>query len=193
MKAKQVANNSTRTVILDALLQALNNLDWDYVTPSRVDYRGAEPAVIAEQNWQERLFAYELYHQLRLLWTEKPALRACCVIHAEVRKGYQKIAGFDYMPDFLFHLPQAGQNRAVAEVKLAGRSSQDIATDLKKLVRFHDKFEYDDLIEILVGSDRDIERVIREISSSTGTTIHLLCLSTKTKLTTHNIIQYCNA
>jgi hypothetical protein len=178
------------TVILDALQTALSNLDWSFVTPSRIDYTGAGPAEIAAQAWQERLFAYELYHQLRLLWTEQASLRAHCVIHAEVRKGYQHIAGFDYMPDFLFHLPQVNQNRAVAEIKLAARSPAEIATDLDKLVRFHTQFAYDDLIEILVGRDRDFERVIPSLSSPTGTKIHLLCLSTDTKLTTHKIIKY---
>ena len=177
-------------MILNALQEALSKIDWDFVTPSRVDYSGAEPAETATQTWQERLFAYELYHQLRLLWTANPALRACCVIHAEVRKGYQHIPGFDYMPDFLFHLPQPGQNHAVVEVKLASRN---LTADLKKLVRFHDEFKYDDIIEILVGSDHDFERVIPAISSSTGTPIHLLCLSTDTRKTTHEIIKYLNA
>jgi hypothetical protein len=180
-------------MILDALQEALSNLDWDFVTPSRIDYSGATPVKIAEQTWQERLFAYEIYHQLRLLWAEHPALRAHCVIHAEVRKGYQNIANFDYMPDFLFHLPQPGQNRAVAEVKLAARSSTDIAADLTKLCHFHEEFEYDDLIEILVGSDHHFKRVIPAISYSTGTQIHLLCLSTDTKKTTHGIIKYRDA
>jgi len=180
-------------MILNALQVALSKLDWDFVTPSRVDYSGTEPAEIAAQIWQERLFAYELYHQLRRLWMEHPTLRAHCVIHAEVRKGYQHIPDFDYMPDFLFHLPQPNQNRAVAEVKLATRSALDIAVDLKKLVRFHSEFEYDDLIEILVGSDRDFERVIPALSSSTGTLIHLLCLSTDTRRSTHEIIKYRNA
>ena len=179
-------------MIIDALKTALSKLDWDFVMPSRVDYSRPEPAEIAAQTWQERIFAYELYHQLRLLWTEQPALRAHCVIHAEVRKGYQHIAGFDYMPDFLFHLPQPDQNHAVAEIKLAARSSPDIAADLKKLIRFHDKFKYDDLIEILVGSDRDCERVIQALSSSTGTPIHFLCLSTDTRKAAHQIIKYCN-
>jgi hypothetical protein len=177
-------------MILNALQEALSKIDWDFVTPSRVDYSGVEPAEIAAQTWQERLFAYELYHQLRLLWTANPALRACCVIHAEVRKGYQQIEGFDYMPDFLFHLPQPDQNHAVVEVKLAGR---DLTADLKKLVRFHDEFKYDDVIEILIGSDHDFERVIPALRSSTGTQIHLLCLSTDTKKVTHEIIKYRNA
>lgn len=181
------------TVILDALQVALSKLDWDFVTPSRVDYSAAAPAKIAPQIWQERLFAYELYHQLRLLWTEDPRLRAHCVIHAEVRKGYQRFANFDYMPDFLFHLPQPDQNHAVVEVKLVARSSASIAADLHKLVRFHDEFKYDDLIEILVGTGLDFKRVIPVISSPTGTPIHLLCLSTDTKQTAHEIIKYRNA
>ena len=178
------------TMILNALQVALSKLDWDYVTPSRVDYSGAAPVETAAQAWQERIFAYELYHQLRLLWTANPTLRAYCVIHAEVRKGYQHIAGFDYMPDFLFHLPEPDRNHAVVEVKLAAR---DLKADLKKLVRFHDEFNYNDIIEILVGSYHHFERVIPALkSSTTGTSIHLLCLSTDTRRTKHEIIKYRN-
>jgi hypothetical protein len=179
-------------VILDALQEALSKLDWSFVTPSSVNYSEAASAESAVQTWQERMFAYELYHQLRLLWTERPPLRAHCVIHAEVRKGYQHKPSFDYMPDFLFHLPQPGKNRAVVEVKLANRPLPKIATDLNKLVDFHDVFKYDDLIEILVGSDYDFDLIIPKLSSSTGTPIHLLCLSTDTRQTTHKIIKYHN-
>ena len=146
--------------ILDVLAIALSKLDWDFVTPSRIDYKKAEPREVAAQNWQERLFAYEIYHQLRLLWENNPLLRSHCVIHAEVRKGYQHKAEFDYMPDFLFHRPQPDQNRAVAEVKLAARRLKEVAEDLEKLVRFHETFAYDELIQILIGCERDFKRIV---------------------------------
>ena len=176
-------------MIIDDLLYALSKLDWRYVKPSRFDYSAGDPVEVV-QTWQERMFAYEIYHQLRLLWTVQPERGTGCVIHAEVRKGYQHIADFDFMPDFIFHLPQPGQNFAVVEVKLAGRSLESIRIDLNKLVRFKTELNYEAIVEILVGSDKDIKRVILEVSSDTGTPVHILGLSTDTRQTGSTVIKY---
>jgi hypothetical protein len=176
-------------MIIDDLLYALSKLDWKYVTPSRFDYGDGEPKVAA-QIWHERMFAYEIYHQLRVLWTEQPERGSYCVIHAEVRKGYQHIANFDYMPDFLFHLPEPGKNLAVVEVKLAVRPLAKIQADLNKLVLFHGKpLKYETIVGILIGSDAHFDPVVRKISSKDGTPIHILYLSTDTKQTKYLIIK----
>ena len=180
-------------MILNALETALSRIDWDFATPSRIDYSGVEPHEIAAQKWQERVFAYVLYHQLRVLWNGNRELRDHCIIHTEVRKHYQKIAGFDYMPDFLFHLPQPGQNYAVAEVKLASRGDRDIRADLKKLVRFRTELGYNDLIEILVGNHSDLQRIRETLRGGAGIPIHLFCLSNVSEPPTHEIIHYQNA
>jgi hypothetical protein len=100
---------------LDLPSTALKNLDWRCVTLSRVQYEhGQKPTGIGNPHWLERPFAYELYHQLRLIWSEEQ-FESDCVIHSEVYKKYQQIKDLEKMPDFLFHLPKPDSNLAVVE------------------------------------------------------------------------------
>lgn len=137
------------------------------------------------------MFAYELYHQLRLIWTKKPELKGKFFIHAEVRKGYQHLKDFDYMPDFLFHLPSPGQNFAVVEVKLACRSNASIEADIKKLARFAKELNYQNLFEILIGTEKEFEDSVSSLAGAgCGVPIDLLCLSTENHRLTHRRLNY---
>jgi hypothetical protein len=123
-------------MIVEIIKEALEKLDWQFITPSRYDYRARKRITAEQKTWQERTFAYELYHQLRAICDALPKLKKAFVIHAEVRKAYQHIPDFDRMPDFIFHQPRPGQNFAVVEIKLASRSIQQIREDLSKLYDF---------------------------------------------------------
>jgi hypothetical protein len=56
------------TDILQLIGIALSKLDWSYVTLSRVHYFDDKraPEVKGEFRWQERPFAYELYHVVEI-------------------------------------------------------------------------------------------------------------------------------
>lgn len=115
--SRESSDLSAEVCILEALKTALGNLDWDYVTPSLREYSG-NPFIEREQKiWFERLFAYELYHQLRCIWSKNQSLRRQCIIQAEVRKKYQNV-GLDAMPDLIFHLPNSKHNLVVVEIKV---------------------------------------------------------------------------
>jgi hypothetical protein len=126
--------------LIKLLCTALENLDWNYVTLSRVQYfHGKKPPDFSSKaHWLERPFAYELYHQLRRMWATN-GFESACVIHAEVYKEYQQIKNLDKMPDFLFHLPEPDRNLAVVEIKLAANRSrrQPFAVDVAVLAWHH--------------------------------------------------------
>jgi hypothetical protein len=137
------------------LCTALENLDWNYVTLSRVQYfhEKKPPDFSSEAHWLERPFAYELYHQLRRMW-DTNGFESACVIHAEVYKKYQEIKNLDKMPDFLFHLPKPDCNVAVLEIKLA--ANPGLQKDLDKLTLFRNILRYEHLVEIVIGTDAEL-------------------------------------
>jgi len=90
--------------------------------------------------YRERVYCYELYHQLRCLWPESSEL----LLNGELNKsGHQKLRqlGADRMtPDFLVHMPgHMSSNHAIIEVKRANASPKAIRKDLNTLARFRTK------------------------------------------------------
>jgi len=102
--------------------------------------------------YRERVYCYELYHQMRLKWTLP------FVLSGEVdKKGHPIISGLNMglpIPDFLVHQPgdMAG-NHAVIEVKsqsgVKGGAQKDFAT----LSNFRSKANYDRAIFLVYGMD----------------------------------------
>src|SRR5438034_4135863 len=105
--------------MIDTIAGALTNIDWAYVTLSRLQYENSYlPIRYGDPHWLERPFAYEIYHQLRLLWEKKQDFD--CVIQGEVFKYYQEIRELKRMPDLLLHKPNSNEkNLTVIEIKLA--------------------------------------------------------------------------
>jgi hypothetical protein len=140
--------------IVEALLTAVNNIDWRYVTLSRRRYNETHNCTgLGDPHWLERPFAYEIYHQLRRVW-EANVFE--CVIQAEVFKKYQQIQDLKKMPDLLVHDPQYDRNLAVVEIKLAANGEKNLLDDLKKLALFRRVLRYETLVEIVIGSDVDL-------------------------------------
>jgi hypothetical protein len=183
--------------IIELLRTALENLDWNYVTLSRVQYFDGKkpPEFASEAHWLERPFAYELYHQLRTLWETKK-FECDCVIHAEVYKKYQAIKDLDKMPDFLFHLPEPNRNLAVVEIKLA--ANPGLQDDLDKLTLFQSILGYQHLVEIVIGTDAQLGEIdtVLQIwageSEQVGTesTIEILYVSLSDKKVRHRRTTY---
>ena len=167
--------------MIETLKAAVDKIEWKYVELSRQNYRNTtEYTDLGAPHWLERPFAYEIYHQLRILWNAGAAPRNC-VIHAEVLKGYQHIKDINSMPDFLFHDPApGGRSIAVVEIKLASNPKKEILADFMKLARFRKELRYEYLIEILIGSEHEIARSldnIRGFHVDCDVPIHVLTLS----------------
>jgi hypothetical protein len=112
-------------------MEQLNNILQQATTAIGREYfllpiHGADPV------HRERVYCYELYHQMRLRW---PAAEDCPYrLNGEIDK-----AGHPYFenergtpkPDLLVHVPGAGDNCAVIEVKSSRARAKEIRKDLQ--------------------------------------------------------------
>lgn len=93
---------------------------------------------------RERVFCYELYHQMRLKqinFEQDLVLQ----IHGEVdKRGHEDFKEKDQKnPDFIFHQTGVHQNNMlVIEVKGKLRTRKEITNDIDKLITFIDKYYY---------------------------------------------------
>ena len=114
--------------------------------------------------YRERVYCYELYHQLRLYWPEDESYE----LSGEVDKsGHPLIRGNELdnvKPDLLVHTPgNMGGNFAVIEVKPINASRNGIAKDLATLTAFRRHARYRKAIYLIYGHG-DMERILNTIS-----------------------------
>ena len=165
---------------VEYIAKAIAQIDWQYVTLSRLRYRHRyRPVRVGGFRWHERPFAYEIYHQLRCIW-DRRKLDAYCVIHAEVLKRYQEIRHIRKMPDILLHGPDSEDNFAIVEIKLASNKNKSLKKDLDKLVLFQRVLRYETLVEVLIGTNAELSSWNRRFdaqSFQTGRVIDIIFLS----------------
>lgn len=104
--------------------------------------------------YRERVYCYELYHQLRCLW---PCSSEFC-LNGELDKAAHPILqqiGADYAkPDLLVHHPgHMRGNHAIIEVKSCNARNDGILKDLNTLALFRTKVGYQRAIYLLFGFD----------------------------------------
>lgn len=101
--------------------------------------------------YRERVYCYELYHQMRLRWPQHSEYS----LNGEVDKAAHPQAALlegALKPDLLVHTPgnHAG-NHAVIEVKSCRANAPAITIDLVKLVRLVRQFRYQRAIYLIYG------------------------------------------
>jgi hypothetical protein len=112
--------------------------------------------------YRERVYCYELYHQMRLCW---PKDGCPFVLNGEVdKRGHPILSGrgFRDIPDFLVHNPgDMNGNHAIIEVKPPFARDHQIEVDLQKLTRFVKDAGYERAIYLIYGIEAEqmIERV----------------------------------
>lgn len=117
------------------------------------------PVADGDAVYRERVYCYELYHQLRCVWDGFPFS-----LGGEVDKaGHPHFRDGPYArakPDLLVHVPgQMGQNLATVEVKPATVRDEDLRGDLRKLSWFCRHAQYFRGILLVYGDGGDIERM----------------------------------
>lgn len=105
--------------------------------------------------YRERVYCYELYHQLRILWPE----HSVHSLAGEVDKaGHPLVRGNGLdgcKPDFLVHIPgDMGGNYAVIEVKPIRASSNAIKKDINTLSSFLMYAQYERAIYLFYGNTK---------------------------------------
>ena len=123
------------------------------------------PVADADQIYRERVYCYELYHQLRLAWDDFPFN-----LGGEVDKsGHPHFEDGPYAqakPDLLVHTPGNMEgNLAVVEIKPVNVGGGGIRDDLQKLTWFCENARYFAGIFIVFGhrgaEDMLVQRVRR--------------------------------
>ena len=126
-----------------ALQRSIVNIDQRYFQIDRQDDQSA---------WRERVYCYELYHQLRhQLGDVFPY-----TLHGEIdKRGHDAISQFfdnGPNPDFVVHIPGTPNNLVVIEVKSSLQADADNAQkDLGKLQTFVEKVKYGHGIFLVFG------------------------------------------
>lgn len=105
--------------------------------------------------WRERVYCYELYHQLRHAWTDE------FMLAAEVDKSSHPLPHFllealrNVKPDFIVHDPgHEHEDIAVVEVKSAQASVAAITKDYLTLLNFCQHAKYRGAIMLLFGQPK---------------------------------------
>jgi len=101
--------------------------------------------------YKERVYCYELYHQLRRRWPKSEDTRYR--LNGEVDKaGHPDFSGMRMIPDFLIHEPgEKGNNYLVIEVKRCDSNDLD---DFDKL-RWFLKYGYKRAIWLVYGQEAE--------------------------------------
>ena len=99
----------------DILKQAAASIEGEYF---HLPIDGGDPV------YRERVYCYELYHQMRARWPESCEY----FLNGEVDKGghpyFEKLGS--PKPDFIVHIPGTDNNYAVIEVKAGAAAAKDI-------------------------------------------------------------------
>ena len=97
------------------------------------------PVADGQPAYRERVYCYELYHQMRCLWPTPCEY----VLNGEVDKQqHPNFADVGFpKPDFIVHVPGMHNNCAVIEVKGPNASPAGIRKDLRKLLLFREWYQ----------------------------------------------------
>jgi len=85
---------------------------------------------------KERIFCYELYHQMRIIQEFCEYDLDFVKIEGERDKRDEQQKKFKKIPDFIIHQPRSNNNYLIMEVKKASSTPEDMKKDIKKLKLF---------------------------------------------------------
>ena len=123
------------------------------------------PVAGADAIYRERVYCYELYHQLRCLWVDFPL-----TLGGEVDKSGAPHFRGGPKPDLLVHAPgHMGHNLVVLEVKPIIAGVHQIRTDLQKPTWFHRHADYFRGIFLSYGEDGGEGRLRESLHYATRT------------------------
>ncbi|MDP8248990.1 MAG: hypothetical protein P9M00_12680 [Candidatus Tritonobacter lacicola] len=111
--------------------------------------------------YRERVYCYELYHQLRVVMGDDFGY----TLGGEVDKSAHPIMKGGFKPDLLVHTPgDMRGNLVVIEVKPVMAKRQDIEKDLKTLTSFRKQGRYHQAVYLIYGDDKKRLNKIRKMA-----------------------------
>tara|TARA_B100000315_G_C14510707_1_gene556806 strand:- start:682 stop:1227 length:546 start_codon:yes stop_codon:yes gene_type:complete len=110
--------------------------------------------------YRERVYCYELYHQMRSVWP----IISKFTLGGEIDKSSHPLIRGSFLdrrkPDFLVHMPgDMGNNYAVIEVKPINAQDDGINKDLKTLTAFYRHAGYERAIYLIYGRG-NIDKIV---------------------------------
>ena len=132
---------------IECLKEAGRRMDRHYF---QLDVAGSEESI-----YRERVYCYELYHQLRcVLGDSFPYKLDVEVDKANHRIIQQKLGA--KKPDFIVHVPKKmNHNLVVIEVKPVKSRMTELRKDLKTLKAFLDEAKYHRAIMLIYGDGKN--------------------------------------
>jgi hypothetical protein len=131
------------------------------------------PVADADAVYRERVYCYELYHQLRCIWNDFPFS-----LGGEIDKtGHPHFQNGPYSrakPDFLVHMAGSmDENLAAVEIKPANVKVDGIKEDLRKLTWFCQNARYFRGIFLLYGEAGEPNEVSQWVRHATDAGVEL--------------------
>ncbi len=127
--------------------------------------------------YRERVYCYELYHQLRLLWPANSRYSLGGEVDKRSHPVLMKLGADRSIPDLLVHAPgNMKGNFAIIEVKPArGLRARDIWKDIRTLSRFRVEVGYQRALYLIFGSKANdqLDRVTDEAAQDCRCPIEL--------------------
>jgi hypothetical protein len=122
--------------------------------------------------YRERVYCYELYHQMRLRWPG-PDVTQYRLTGEVDKKGHVYLTDLGVKgqkPDLLVHRPGYNENHAIIEVKHSNAASDGLLKDLATLKLFLGPVSYDRAIYLIYGEGADDKMLarIREAALQVG-------------------------
>jgi hypothetical protein len=132
---------------MDRLLQATRTINPLYFML---------PVASEDAHYRERVYCYELYHQLRAVWPTDYGYSLC----GEVDKsGHPLIRGNvldKTKPDMIVHVPrEMDNNLVVVEIKPINCNYQGVKKDIETLTAYRKQAHYQNAIFLIYGSDEN--------------------------------------
>jgi hypothetical protein len=124
----------------------------------RLPVHGADPV------YRERVYCYELYHQMRCGWPapDMSPYRLNAEVDKTAHAALHRLGVRGQKPDLLIHRPGNMEgNHTIIEVKPAPSAARDIRKDLRTLALFRD-VGYDRTIFLIFGHRAD-DRMVRRV------------------------------
>jgi len=102
--------------------------------------------------YRERVYCYELYHQMRLCWPSKCEYYLNGEVDKSAHPILEKLGANQAKPDLLVHKPgYMSGNHAIIEVKKSDARRDGIRKDIKKLDLFRREVKYQRAIYLFFG------------------------------------------
>ncbi len=123
------------------------------------------PVAEGDDIYRERVYCYELYHQMRLKWCTESPYKLCGEIDKVGHDLFKRAGVWPVKPDLLVHVPRTMDNYAAIEVKTCNAKNEGVEKDVKTLKSLVEKAEYERAIFLVFGNE-NLTRITNDFGTA---------------------------